>query len=90
MVVRQWTGGKHSGHTAHTPQGTCDSSQFPLLGTFISVSTVKILSCYHQGQGNRQDSYNQNRIVYTVSSDLQIFWQPNVILLYIIISQSFL
>ena len=49
----------------------------------------KIVS-YLQGQGNSEDSYSQNMTLSTISSELLILRQPDLVWWYIIVSQSVL
>ena len=46
--------------------------------------------CYCQGQGHSEGWYNQDMTLSTVLSGLLIAWQPNLVLWYIVRSQSVL
>ena len=50
----------------------------------------KRIVCYLQGQGHSEGWYDQNMTLSTISFELLIHWQLNLVCLYIIISQSVL
>ena len=59
------------------------------IASLARVSCGKKIVCYLQGQShNNKGSYDQNMSLSTVSSELLIPWQPNLLWWYIIISQS--
>ena len=48
----------------------------------------KTIICYLEGRGQSKDSCDQNMTLSTISSELFIPWQPNLVWWYIIINQS--
>ena len=67
---------------------------FPNLVLWCIIMSQSVISkrlvCYFQGQGHNKGSYDQNRTISAVSSELLIFSLPNLVWKYSIISQSVL
>ena len=64
----------------------CYQTWYGVAASWARVSCGKKFVCYFQGQDHSKCSFDQNMTLSTMSSELLISWQPNLVWWYIIIS----